>query len=82
MSSERRQAIRSVLLVLRCVTILVALAWWSLAGMALVTLGTLVGSAVGWRLDYRHATDQAEQARRARLRRAAVRVPSRSRSAK
>ena len=82
MNTEARQALKTVLLAAVVVAALVALAWWSLAGMVLVTLGTLLGLVVGWHLGYRHAADQAEKTRRARRRRPSAPASSRSRSAK
>lgn len=68
MSSEARQALKTIVVSALVVATLVALAWWSLLGLVLVTLGTLLGLAVGWRLGTRHAAAQAGQTRRARRR--------------
>ena len=68
MNTEARQALKTVGLSTLVVAALVALAWWSMLGLVLVTLGTLLGLAVGWHLGTRHAADQAGQARRVRPR--------------
>ena len=68
MSAEIRQALKTVGLSTLVVAALVALAWWSMLGLVLVLLGTVLGLAVEWRLGYRHAADRAGQARRARRR--------------
>ena len=82
MSAETRQALKTIGLSALVVAALVALAWWSMLGMVLVTLGTLLGLVVGWRLGYRYATAQAAQARRARRRRPSAPASSKSTSAK
>ena len=76
MSSEARQALKTVGLAAPVVAALVALAWWSMLGLALVTLGTLLGLAVGWHLGYRHGVAQAAQARRVRPRPSPARSPA------
>ena len=68
MSPEARQALKTVGLSTLVIAALVALAWWSLLGLVLVTLGVLLGLAVGWNLGARHAAAQAGQTRRARRR--------------
>ena len=68
MKTEARQALKTVLVTTLIVAALVALAWWSMAGLVLVTLAALLGLAVGWRLGYRHGVTQAEPVRRARRR--------------
>lgn len=82
MSTEAQQALKTVGLSTLVVAALVGLAWWSMAGLVLVSLGTLLGLAVGWHLGTRHAVAQAGQVRQARRRRPAAPAASRSRSAK
>ena len=76
MNKEARQALKVVGLSTLVVAVLVALAWWSLLGLVLVTLGTLLGLAVGWRLGSRYGSSRAKQARRVRPRPSPVRGPA------
>lgn len=76
MNTEARQALKTVGISTLVVAALVALAWWSMLGLVLVTLGTLLGLAVGWHLGTRHAAAQAGQARQARPRPSPGRGPA------
>ena len=76
MNTEARQALKTVGLSAPVVAALVALAWWSMLGLVLVTLGTVLGLAVGWHLGYRYGYSRAAQARRVRPRPSPVRGPA------
>lgn len=82
MNMEARQTLKTVGLSTLVVATLVVLAWWSMLGLVLVILGTLLGLVVGWHLGYRHAAAQAAQTRRARPRRPLAPASTRSKSEK
>jgi hypothetical protein len=69
MSKEGRQALMTIVLAALVSAVLVWLAWVSMAALALVPLGTLLGLAVGGYLGYRYGIEQRQQTRRARRRR-------------
>lgn len=68
MTKEGRQALKTVVIAVLVATILVGLAWVSMADLVLCALSAVLGLAVGGSLGYRSGYHQAEEARRARRR--------------
>lgn len=75
MTKEGRQALKTVVIAALVATILVALAWVSMADLVFVVLAGVLGLAVGWTLGARHVAAQVQQTRRPRRRQPAARQP-------
>lgn len=77
MTREGKQALVAVVLAVLISTVLIAVAWVSMADLALVGITALVCFSIGWGLGYRYGIEQRQQIQRTRRRRGTSRGPAR-----